>query len=99
METSSTDSLMHHRATIWIAVATGLLLLVPLVAMQFTDEVAWAPGDFVLAGTLLFGTGLIFLLAATTLRNYRTVIGIALAAALIYVSAELAVGVVTTLGS
>lgn len=42
-----------------IALTTGLLLLVPLVAMQFTDEVDWGGGDFVVAGGLLFGVAMI----------------------------------------
>jgi len=35
-----------------------LLLLIPLIAMQFTHEVDWSLFDFVLAGVLLLGTGL-----------------------------------------
>lgn len=38
-----------------VALVTGLLLLVPLVAKQFTDEVRWNLADFVVAGALLFG--------------------------------------------
>jgi len=37
------------------AVVTTLLLLVPLGAMQLTDDVEWTVGDFVVAGALLFG--------------------------------------------
>jgi hypothetical protein len=36
----------------------SLLLILPLVAMQFTSEVDWKPLDFVLAGILLYGTAL-----------------------------------------
>jgi hypothetical protein len=43
-----------------IVLATALLLLVPLVAMRFTDEVAWTPGDFVVMGTLLVSAGLVY---------------------------------------
>jgi hypothetical protein len=99
METRNADIFMQNKVIIWIALATGLILLVPLLAMQFTDEVAWTLSDFVTAGALLFGTGLTFVLAARKTRKYRAVIGIALAAALIYVWAELAVGVFTTWGS
>ena len=35
-----------------------VLLLVPLVAMQFTREVRWGLADFIVAGALLFGAGL-----------------------------------------
>jgi hypothetical protein len=40
--------------------ATGLLLLLPLVAMQFTEEVDWGVGDFVIFGSLLVAAGVTF---------------------------------------
>lgn len=87
-----------YRYTIGLALVTALILMVPLVAMQFTDEVNWSLGDFVVAGALLFGTGLVFMLAARRTRNieHRAAIGLALAAALLLVWAELAVGVFGT---
>jgi hypothetical protein len=45
------------RSTVRIALATAFILLVPLVAMQITDEVDWGVADFVFAGALLAGTG------------------------------------------
>lgn len=50
---------MTARTATLLAPWLGLcaLLLVPLVAMRLTDEVAWTPGDF-LAALLLFGTPL-----------------------------------------
>jgi hypothetical protein len=44
--------------------ATGLILLTPLIAMQFTDEVNWTVGDFVFAGAMLLGAGVTYELAA-----------------------------------
>lgn len=35
----------------------AFLLLVPLIAMQITNEVNWSVMDFVVAGGLLFGAG------------------------------------------
>jgi hypothetical protein len=67
--------------------------------MQFTDEVAWTLSDFLVAGVLLFGTGLIFVLAASKMPRYRVIIGIMLAAVLVSFWAELAVGIFTTWGS
>ncbi|MGK7368692.1 MAG: hypothetical protein ACNS64_00650, partial [Candidatus Halalkalibacterium sp. M3_1C_030] len=43
-----------------LALITGSLLLIPLIAMQFTDEVVWTLSDFIFAGTLIFGTGLTY---------------------------------------
>jgi hypothetical protein len=99
MTTRSTDILMQNRVIIWIAIATGFILLLPLVAMQFTDEVVWTLSDFAIAGVLLFGTGLTFVLAARKTRKYRVVIGIVLAAALLWLWVELAVGLFTNWGS
>ena len=42
-----------------VAVVTALILLVPLVATLFTDGTDWGVADFVLAGVLLGGTGLL----------------------------------------
>lgn len=39
--------------------AASMVLLLPLVAMQFTSEVQWSASDFLVAGILLFGTGLL----------------------------------------
>ncbi len=100
MKTKSNDIIMQDRVFIWIALATGLILLIPLVAMQFSDEVVWTLFDFATAGALLSGTGLMFVLAARKVdKRYRVAIGIALAAALLYVWVELAVGIFTTWGS
>jgi hypothetical protein len=90
---------MQNKLIVWIAVATGLLLLIPWIAMQFTSDVAWTLLDFVTAGALLFGTGLLFVLAARKLPKHRVAIAIVLAAVLIYIWAELAVGIFTTWGS
>ena len=97
--TNKTDSIVHNKGFIWVALATGFVLLVPLMAMRFTDEVAWTLLDFVTAGTLVFGTGLVFVMVARTMPKYRAITGIALAVALIYVWVELAVGIFTTWGS
>jgi hypothetical protein len=84
------------RDVVRIALATALILLIPLLAMQFTDEVVWSLTDFTVAGALLSGTGFAYLLlsrrADTTL--YRAAVGIALAAALLLVWANLAVGII-----
>jgi hypothetical protein len=49
--------------TAWTT-ATALILLTPLIAMQFTDEVQWTVGDFVFAGAMLIGAGVTYELAA-----------------------------------
>lgn len=53
-----------HRSAVRVALATAFVLLVPFVAMQFSDGVDWGVFDFVFAGLLLGGTGLLLELAA-----------------------------------
>ena len=84
------------QSIIRMALATALLLLIPLVAMQFAQEVVWTLSDFVFAGALLFGAGLAFVLIARLGDNttYRVAAGVAVAAGLMLVWANMAVGLV-----
>ncbi|MGB8705993.1 MAG: hypothetical protein WCD31_13280 [Gillisia sp.] len=78
-------------------IAAGLLLI-PLIAMQFTSEVQWSLSDFLIAGTLLLGAGAAIQLTLrkiTSLRNRIVVCGIIITA-LFLVWAELAVGIFGT---
>ncbi len=77
-----------------LALATAVLLLIPLVAMQFTKEVDWTRSDFVIAGGLLFGAGLTYVLVSRLGTNgaYRLGAGVAVAAGLLLVWGNLAVG-------
>ena len=94
------DVIFQNRVFLWVAAATGLLLLVPLVAMQFTAAVDWNAADFIVMGLLLFGTGSAFVLAARKAPGkHRLAIGVLFLLAFLYVWAELAVGVFTNLGS
>jgi hypothetical protein len=83
-----------------VALVTAFILSGPLLAMQFTDEVAWGVFDFLVAGALLGGTGLIHQLATRRAGNvaYRTAVGVALAAVLFLVWLVLAVGVIGETG-
>ncbi|MEK7348123.1 MAG: hypothetical protein AABZ94_04565 [Candidatus Eisenbacteria bacterium] len=76
----------------------ALILLLPLVAMQFTDEVNWDVADFAFAGALLIGTGITYELAVrkTGDNAYRAAVGVALAAAFILVWVNGAVGIIGT---
>ena len=79
-----------------VALATLLLLLVPLVAMQFTDEVNWSPVDFIVMGALIFGIGFLYVLAVRFVTNmvYRIAIGFALGSTFFMIWANLAVGLI-----
>jgi hypothetical protein len=100
MTTKFNEIIVRDSVFAWIALATGLLLLIPLIAMQFTNEVNWDKTDFIVMGFLLFVTSSIFVLVARKLtRKYWPVIGILFAAAFFYLWAELAVGILTNWGS
>jgi hypothetical protein len=100
MKAKNTDIILQNKVFLWIALATGGILLIPLIAMQFTGEVNWTLLDFVTMGFLLFGTGSMFVLTARQIdKKHRVATGIAFAIALLWLWAELAVGVFTNWGS
>ena len=87
-----------NKRLVAIIAFAGILLLIPLVAMQFSSEVTWSVSDFLVAGVLLLGTGL---LVEAVLRTVKTkskrllLVGvILLILALIWI--ELAVGLFGT---
>ena len=86
----------HWRIVVWIGAA--LILLLPLVAMQFTEEVNWNVADFAFAATLIIGTGLTYELAVRKRSSvvYRAGVGVALAAVFILIWANGAVGIIGT---
>ena len=85
-----------YRSTIGIVLVAASILLLPLLAMQFTDEVAWGVFDFAAAAVLLVGSGLAYLLVARTAGNiaHQAAVGLALAAAFLLVFLVGAVGVI-----
>lgn len=72
-------------------------MLVPFIAMQFTSEVNWELGDFVIAGVLLLVTGLMVeLVLRKTSNKYRFPVLAAIVLLFLLVWAELAVGIFGT---
>ena len=91
--------MVHRSGSRWrIAVwgTAALILLLPLLAMQFTEEVAWDLADFAIFGAMLVGACGTYELAARVTRNhaYRAAVGVALATAFILVWMNLAVGII-----
>ena len=85
----------QNRRLTGIVLGVAFILLIPLTAMQFTDEVNWDVFDFVVMGTLLLGTGLTCELVMRNIRNKNYQIGLlaVIIVALFLVWAELAVGI------
>ena len=92
---------MEQRFILRPALGTGCLLLVPLMAMRFTDHVAWNGLDFAVAGILLFGTGVTFELLARRAGNtmHRAALGLAVLTAFALVWVNLAVGLIGSEGN
>ena len=83
----------------WRAIGWGgavALLALPLVAMQFTKEVTWSLGDFVVFGGMLLMVGIPLELAARASRSwaYRGAAILALLGMFLTIWANLAVGIV-----
>ncbi|WP_206077414.1 hypothetical protein [Massilia sp. HP4] len=108
MHTAGGQDIQAHKDTMGIdllrvGLATAMILLVPLVAMQFTRQVTWSGFDFAAAAVLLAGTGLACLrtarrVARLTLWQQVLAVGaVALVGAAVWV--ELAVGVFLGVGS
>jgi len=85
---------MKKRFSIILSVVASILLI-PLIAMQFTDEVDWNFMDFIVAGVLLFGTGLMidFTLKTMNKSKYKFAIILVIIVILLLIWAELAVGI------
>jgi hypothetical protein len=93
-ENSSGQGRHIWRLAPWIVAA--LLLVLPLAAMRFTDEVNWDETDFIVFGAMLFGACSAYELAARMTGNiaYRAGVGVAVVAAFILVWMNLAVGII-----
>ncbi|MCK9425917.1 MAG: hypothetical protein M0Q21_07770 [Ignavibacteriaceae bacterium] len=98
MDQNKTFMIKQNKRLIGIVLTVVLLLLIPLIAMQFTDEVSWTVLDFVVAAILLLGTGLMCELVIRKINKieYRIAICVILLAALLLIWAELAVGIFGT---
>ena len=84
------------RMALWGTAA--FLLLLPLVAMQFTDEVNWSETDFIVMGAMLLAACGTYELAARAWGNtaYRAAVGVAIASAFFLIWMNLAVGIIGT---
>ncbi|KAA9134166.1 hypothetical protein F3N42_01080 [Marinihelvus fidelis] len=74
----------------------GVLLVLPAIAMRFTDEVNWSLGDFIFAAVLLISTGLAIEVGLRLSRTglYRSGVTVAAVTALLLVWINGAVGII-----
>jgi hypothetical protein len=87
--------LTQNKRLAGIVLTVAILLLVPFLAMQFTNEVNWSVSDFMVAGVLLLGTGLLCELVMRKVKNIKTRLAICgvILLALMIIWIELAVGI------
>ena len=73
-----------------------LLLIIPFVAMHFSQEVRWDRMDFVIAGFLLLGSGLLLERAWAKASDFtlRAAYGLAIFTGLLLIWVNLAVGLI-----
>jgi Kef-type K+ transport system membrane component KefB len=90
--------IMQNKRLFGIVLTVVFLLLIPLIAMQFTDEVDWKLSDFVGMGVLLLGTGLLCELVLRKVKKigHRIIICGVILVVLLLIWAELAVGIFGT---
>lgn len=86
---------MKAKDFIYILGGTTLLLSIPLVAMQFTDDIQWDGNDFITMGALIAGAATLFTLIARKLKttSQRVIAGVVIFGALGIIWVELAVGI------
>ena len=90
--------IMQNKRLFGIVLTVVFLLLIPLIAMQFTDEVDWKLSDFIGMGVLLLGTGLLCELVLRKVKKvgHRIIICGVILVVLLLIWAELAVGIFGT---
>jgi hypothetical protein len=86
---------LKQKSTRFIILVSAGILLIPLIAMQFTDEVNWTISDFIVAAILLLGTSFSVAYAVRKIKRkkYRLAIVLLLLFFLMLVWAEMAVGI------
>lgn len=95
---NKTLTIIGNKRLTGIVLTIAILLLVPLIAMQFTNEVNWSFFDFLVAGLLLLAAGLAceFVLQKVKKPVHRIAICAAILLALLLIWIELAVGIFGT---
>jgi len=90
--------MMNTKSVLHSAGITGLVLCVPLLAMQFTSEVNWNLADFVVFGILVFCFSIAykFLMGKFRSRTHRIIVGTVIIVIFLLVWAELGVGIFGT---
>jgi hypothetical protein len=104
MQTKFNNLIMHDNVFAYIAVATGILMSVPMVMTSLNPSAHinggtgggwdWSAGDYLVMAVLIFSTASLFVLSARRFRKHRLALGLTFLLALIVLWVHLAVGIV-----
>lgn len=88
----------QNKRLIYILALIPTLLLIPLIAMQFSNGVNWKISDFLVMGILLLGTGLLceLILRKVQSTKGRIILCVVVLFSFLLIWAELAVGIFGT---
>lgn len=86
---------VDRKRFIRIFLVIAVFLSIPLIAMQFTEEVSWEAGDFLVMGLLLAGALFIgdMVIRRNKKRQYRVLLYLVILVIFLLIWAELAVGI------
>lgn len=86
--------MMTRKSLLTVLLVPVFILLIPLVAMLFTAEMAWGAGDFLIAWVLMAGVGFAYKLVTSRAGSvaYRVATALALGALFMLIWINLAVG-------
>lgn len=86
---------MPKKNVILIVTIILFLLCIPLISMQFSDDVQWDIIDFIIAASILLVTGFIieFVIRKISNSNYRLFIILAILLLMILTFIEIGVGI------
>ena len=89
---------MNYKKALIVVLIPTLLLIIPLLAMQFTEEVNWSGFDFVVAGVLLLGTSWLCMFVFQKVKKvkHQIILCALILVMLVLLWAELAVGLFGT---
>mgnify|MGYP003342593598 CR=1 FL=1 len=86
---------MKSKTALRILGVTLCLLAIPAIGMLFSDDVSWGPEDFLVAGGLIFGLGVLIAFARQRISKKRRRIVVIAFGILVFLLlwGELAVGI------
>ncbi|UOK41839.1 hypothetical protein [Flavobacterium enshiense] len=90
--------IIQNKRLLEIVLVVAILLFIPFIAMQFTDEVNWSLFDFIVAGVLLLSTGLMceLVIRKVSKTEHKVTLCAALLVVLALIWIELAIGIFGT---